>query len=474
MTETVTQTFCERCGTRYAFEPPRSGGLARLRAVSKGLREYVLTDHRSLGDAMTDARNSLESDASLRQLDAFQKMFSFCLGCRQYVCSECWNSDHGRCRTCAPMAGDEAAKMAPILAPDPTADAVDAAEDAGEPEAQPEPEPEAQPEPEPEAQPESEAAPEPEAQPEPEPEALAEAAPEAESEGVPDDVIAAAIAAGIILPTRRPANVPAEPAPAEPAVAPAEPAPAEPAATSAEPAATPAEPFAAPAEPAAVESVVVESVVVADAGLVSEAIAAEQPSEPIPAAVEPLGEIAGDDITRRLADLPSIGGRRLTRPTSPATMGPTAAAVFGALAAPAPDTNVRLETAAVVPVVEPMPPAPPPVPRVESSIAPTTIDRETGRPGFGADRQAGTFPSAPSPASTADSATHEIAPPAPQPAATTVPTHAAPSRPAGRPGVAPVRIAVAKACVGCGLQLAAAARFCRRCGARQDEGQPAV
>ncbi len=72
----------------------------------------------------------------------------------------------------------------------------------------------------------------------------------------------------------------------------------------------------------------------------------------------------------------------------------------------------------------------------------------------------------------ADAPAREPAWPTPRPAPAPEPSFRGPARQIGRPAVAPPRPAAPNACVGCGLQLAVGARFCRRCGVRQDEGQP--
>jgi hypothetical protein len=109
MTEILTESFCERCGTRYTFESsaPRRSRVGRVRTLSKGLRNFVLSDDASLSEAMADARSEEELSATAHQLDAFHKTFNFCLTCRQYTCATCWNTTEGRCLTCAPMPGSE-------------------------------------------------------------------------------------------------------------------------------------------------------------------------------------------------------------------------------------------------------------------------------------------------------------------------------------------------------------------------------
>lgn len=119
MPEILTESFCERCGTRYTFEAaaPSRGRLGRLRVVSRGLKNYVLSDESSLGEAFAEARSDDERSLTSQQLDAFHQTFNFCMSCRQYTCANCWNAAEGRCLTCAPHLGREV-----LQAPFPTLD----------------------------------------------------------------------------------------------------------------------------------------------------------------------------------------------------------------------------------------------------------------------------------------------------------------------------------------------------------------
>src|SRR5688500_8115383 len=210
LAETLTESFCERCGTRYEFQAPtRLNPLRKTRGFIGGLRNY-LTSQDDLSDAMGDAMRSEEDNLAAAQLEAFHESFNFCIDCRQYTCLNCWNNDAGRCRSCAPIPGtdDLAERLAasavatPLVAePEPAYEDVtlvppgleawptsdlptDAAiASSGQPEA-PWPEAEtlqAEPEPEPVvAELEVEPLPEPVVawQPEPEPEPIAEPEPE--------------------------------------------------------------------------------------------------------------------------------------------------------------------------------------------------------------------------------------------------------------------------------------------------------
>ncbi len=110
MTEILTESFCERCGTRYTFESsaPRRRRLGGLKVLGRGLKSFVLSDDSSLDEAIAGARSDAEREATGHQLDAFHKTFSFCMSCRQYTCANCWNEPEARCLSCAPLAVSEA------------------------------------------------------------------------------------------------------------------------------------------------------------------------------------------------------------------------------------------------------------------------------------------------------------------------------------------------------------------------------
>jgi len=106
LSETITESFCERCGTRYEFEAPRLTTLRKTRGLIGGLRNY-LTSQDALSDAMNDAMRTEEEGLAAVQLDAFHSSFSFCIDCRQYTCTNCWNNTAGRCRSCVPIPGTD-------------------------------------------------------------------------------------------------------------------------------------------------------------------------------------------------------------------------------------------------------------------------------------------------------------------------------------------------------------------------------
>jgi hypothetical protein len=110
MAEILTESFCERCGTRYTFESParRTNPLGALGTVSRGIRNFVVSPDQTIDEAFAVARLENEQKATAHQLEAFHQTFNFCLSCRQYTCSNCWNGVEGRCQSCAPMPEAEA------------------------------------------------------------------------------------------------------------------------------------------------------------------------------------------------------------------------------------------------------------------------------------------------------------------------------------------------------------------------------
>ena len=109
MAEILTESFCERCGTRYTFESAApKAKLKGLKVMSRGFRNFVLSDDTSMDEAMAAARNETDREQTSQQLDAFHKTFNFCMSCRQYTCGNCWNETEGRCLSCAPELGQEA------------------------------------------------------------------------------------------------------------------------------------------------------------------------------------------------------------------------------------------------------------------------------------------------------------------------------------------------------------------------------
>ena len=93
MTDTVLQSFCERCGTRYTVteqDTRRESGLTKI-GRSLGLRSAP----KPPGEP--NVANALPTH------DPFKATFHFCLECRQYTCQNCWNPDAGFCQTCYPI-----------------------------------------------------------------------------------------------------------------------------------------------------------------------------------------------------------------------------------------------------------------------------------------------------------------------------------------------------------------------------------
>jgi len=225
MLDTLTESFCERCGTRYEFgAPEKLTPIKKTRGVISGLKNYIMSQD-SLSDSVNEAMRTQAERLASRQLDAFHDSFSFCINCRQYTCVNCWNDDAGLCQSCMPLSATASAEW---IDPDgaaawPVSDLTEPLQltslDRAEPvvaevEAEPEPEPivvEAEVEPEPVVV-EAEA----EAEPEPEPEPIvieAEAEPEPEPEPV---VVEAEAEPEPVVVEEAPAPVQPEPTPIKP------------------------------------------------------------------------------------------------------------------------------------------------------------------------------------------------------------------------------------------------------------------
>jgi hypothetical protein len=123
MPELLTESFCERCGTRYTFEsaaPKKTRKLGQFKTLGKGVKNWVLSDDSSLDEAMAAARSDEERELTSQQLEAFHSTFNFCMSCRQYTCGNCWNTAEGNCLSCAPLGEDAfVAQVAEAPAPAP-------------------------------------------------------------------------------------------------------------------------------------------------------------------------------------------------------------------------------------------------------------------------------------------------------------------------------------------------------------------
>lgn len=141
-TPSQVESFCESCGTRYAFEPRRS---AKRHLVKVGRLVGILPDEPDVDDS-----------ALVVSRDPFHGAFHFCLECRRFTCPTCWDAAAGFCRSCAAVlsGGDDAAEPTYTLDAETEALLRTAWEDlvrlgTGEAWASLEPPPEARPEPAP-------------------------------------------------------------------------------------------------------------------------------------------------------------------------------------------------------------------------------------------------------------------------------------------------------------------------------------
>jgi ribosomal protein L40E len=100
-----TDSYCERCGTRYTFGQPKEKkpAMATARTLARGLKHFVMNDSSTIDDAMAAARIDEERQSAAQITEEFHKVFSFCMTCRQYACEKCWNPNQSACLSCAPL-----------------------------------------------------------------------------------------------------------------------------------------------------------------------------------------------------------------------------------------------------------------------------------------------------------------------------------------------------------------------------------
>ena len=109
-TATQVESFCESCGTRYAFEPRRPRG------------RHLMRVGRLVGILADDA--DIDSSALVVSRDPFHGAFHFCLECRRFTCPSCWDTSAGFCRSCALATGALDADDGADDAPDPETEAI--------------------------------------------------------------------------------------------------------------------------------------------------------------------------------------------------------------------------------------------------------------------------------------------------------------------------------------------------------------
>jgi ribosomal protein L40E len=100
-----TDSYCERCGTRYTFGQPKDKkpAMTTARTLARGLKHFVMNDSSTIDDAMAAARIDEERESAAQITEEFHKVFSFCMTCRQYACEKCWNPNQSACLSCAPL-----------------------------------------------------------------------------------------------------------------------------------------------------------------------------------------------------------------------------------------------------------------------------------------------------------------------------------------------------------------------------------
>ena len=109
-TATQVESFCESCGTRYAFEPRRPRG------------RHLMRVGRLVGILADDA--DIDSSALVVSRDPFHGAFHFCLECRRFTCPSCWDASAGFCRSCAMATGSSEDAQAEDTEPDPETEAI--------------------------------------------------------------------------------------------------------------------------------------------------------------------------------------------------------------------------------------------------------------------------------------------------------------------------------------------------------------
>ena len=88
MTEILTESFCERCGTRYTFEPV--GGkrkpLSKIGTFGRGLKHFVADPGSSLDEALAVARSEQEqrtTQTSFRHCEVCEVITQLCAAANQ-------------------------------------------------------------------------------------------------------------------------------------------------------------------------------------------------------------------------------------------------------------------------------------------------------------------------------------------------------------------------------------------------------
>ena len=114
MSETVLQSFCERCGTRYTSTVPETKP-----AAEEGRGVLARFGRRSSREKPPEPEPTPSStDPSS---DHFAGTFHFCMDCRQYTCSKCWNAEGGACLSCQPRSQPGATPAGGTSSPKPFA-----------------------------------------------------------------------------------------------------------------------------------------------------------------------------------------------------------------------------------------------------------------------------------------------------------------------------------------------------------------
>jgi len=99
--------YCERCGDRWRsdFKPFHAGQAAEWASRASGFLGGVLGGAASAIDGVSDASWGSSRDAAFQEAIENAKVhFHRCPRCTNYFCDECWNTEAGLCKSCAPSA----------------------------------------------------------------------------------------------------------------------------------------------------------------------------------------------------------------------------------------------------------------------------------------------------------------------------------------------------------------------------------
>jgi len=96
------QSSCANCGTAVDMgQLGNRGPVDRMREMRRVLGAIAISRPRFTGSLQQGFVRSVVAQRSTREAERFAAFFNFCLECRRYVCSSCWNYENATCRSCA-------------------------------------------------------------------------------------------------------------------------------------------------------------------------------------------------------------------------------------------------------------------------------------------------------------------------------------------------------------------------------------